>query len=117
MKFFLLISHGSQSPETKEEVVTLVRRLKERITFGIIEYAFLDIESPSIPEAIDLCAERGASQIVLLLNFLNSGQHVDEDIPRIVESARQKYPRIKFTITKPVGQHRSITDLFCDMIE
>jgi len=117
MKYFLLVSHGSESPKTKEEVINLVRRLKERITFGIIEYAFLEIESPSIPEAIYICAEKGATEIVLLLNFLHSGKHVDEDIPKIVDEARHKYPRIKFHITKPLGQHESIVDLFFDMIQ
>ncbi len=117
MKYYLVVSHGSHSPKAKEEVVSLIKRLKTRITFGIIEYAFLEIESPSIPEAIDLCAQREATEIIFLLNFLNSGKHVDEDIPRIVEEARRKYPKITFRISKPVGQHPGIDELFFKLIE
>ncbi len=117
MKYFLIISHGSHYPKTKKEIKELVEKLRERITFGIVEYAFLEIESPSIPEAIDLCAQRGANEIVLILNFLNSGKHVDGDILLIINDARKKYSNINFKISKPVGQHPSIADIFFELME
>ena len=116
MKAVLLISHGSHSPKTKQEVHAIVEKLKSESKIEIFEYAFLEIESPSIPEGIDRCIQKGADEVVILLNFLNSGKHVDEDIPRIVGEAKQKYPRVKINITRPVGQHEKILDLFLDMI-
>jgi len=117
MKAVLLISHGSSSSKTKEEVVQLVDKLKEQSNIPIFEYAFLEIESPSIPEGIDLCMQKGAKEITILLNFLNSGKHVDEDIPEIIKTAREKYPEVTMQITHPVGQHARIVELFKEMIE
>ena len=51
-KAVLLISHGSQSPKTKQEVQLLLKRLKPLSDFEIFECAFLEIEKPSIPEGI-----------------------------------------------------------------
>jgi len=117
MKSVLLISHGSQLAVTEEEIRALLGILKDKSDIPIFEYAFLEIASPSIPEGIDLCVQRGASQIIILLNFLNSGKHVDEDIPKIISEAREKYPQVKFHITKPIGQHDLISRLFLNMIE
>jgi sirohydrochlorin ferrochelatase len=117
MKAVLLVSHGSQSKKTKDEVSALANQLKQKSGLAIFEYAFLEIESPSIPEGIDGCVKKGASEIVLLLNFLNAGKHVDQDIPRIVKEASQKFPKIKFRITIPVGQHSKINELFLDLIK
>ena len=116
MKAILLVSHGSRSAKTKDEVSILINVLRQRFSFAIVEFAFLEIEFPSIPEGIDICALKGATQIVITLNFLNAGRHVDEDIPAIVLAAQKKYPLINFVITKPIGQHPQIPDLFIDII-
>ena len=116
MKSVLLISHGSYSPKTKKEVKTLVENLKKKSKAKIFYFAFLEIASPSIPEGIDLCVADGATEVIVLFNFLNSGKHVDEDIPRIVKAVIRKYPRINVRITKPVGQHVNIVDLFLELI-
>lgn len=116
MKAVLLVSHGSHSKKTKEEVASLVKELKKDNPAAILEYAFLEIESPSIPEGIDICVQKGATEVLVLLNFLNAGKHVDGDIPRLVKEAAKKYPDVYFHITRPVGQHPGIKNLFQDLI-
>ena len=116
MKAVLLISHGSRSPKTKKEVKDLVKILKQKTKIKIFEYAFLEIEHPSIPEGIADCVQQGARRIIILLNFLNSGRHVDIDVPRIVHETMKTYPKVSFKITKPVGQHPKIAALFSEMI-
>ncbi len=116
MRAVLLVSHGSHSPKTKEEVVELVDSLRRKTGINIFELAFLEIEMPNIPSGLDRCVEGGASEVIVLLNFLNSGRHVNKDIPAIVEEVRKKYPQIKFFISQPIGQHKDIADLFVDLI-
>jgi len=117
MKAVLFISHGSHSSKTEEEVRAFVRQLKQRSSTPICEYAFLEIAHPTIPEGIDICVEKGAREIIILLNFLNAGRHVDEDIPKIIQDAKTKHPGVHFRITDPVGQHEQIIGLFLDMID
>lgn len=117
MNAVLLISHGSRSSATKREVSELVKRLRLANAGEIVEFAFLELESPSIPEGIDICVQKGARQVKVLLNFLNSGRHVDVDIPEIVAEAQRKHPAVKMSITKPVGQHPDIEKLFLDLLK
>jgi len=117
MKAVLLVSHGSRSPQTKQEVESLLEVLKSKSDISIFEYAFLELETPDIPEGISSCVRQKATDIRVLLNFLNSGRHVNEDIPAIVEECRKEFPGVKITISKPVGQHPAVSYLFLDMIE
>lgn len=117
MKAILLISHGSRSAKTKEEIELLVAKIKARSKLKIVRYAFLELEKPTIPEGIKQCIDDGASEVLLLMNFLNAGRHTDEDIPAIMNEEKKKYPKIKIRMSKPVGQHQGIVDLFLDMTE
>lgn len=116
MRAVLFVSHGSQSPKAKREVQDIVRRLKKKSPKDIWTYAFLEMIRPDISEGIDQCVRKGAAKIILLLNFLNSGRHVDEDILRLVKKAKGKYPGVSFRITPPIGHHPKIADLFLEMI-
>ncbi|MDP2654286.1 MAG: CbiX/SirB N-terminal domain-containing protein [Candidatus Omnitrophota bacterium] len=116
MKAVLLASHGSYSPKTKQEIITLARRLKRRSGRGIVRYAFLEIESPNIPHGIDLCVQDGATEIIVLLNFLNSGKHADQDIPKIIRNATLRHPGIKIRMTKPLAHHPQFVKFLATMI-
>ncbi len=116
MKAVVLVSHGSRLSKTKDEVWELIKNLKELVGISLIECAFLEIETPSIPDAIDLCVEKKATEIIILLNFLNAGRHVDYDIPQILDSARKKFPHIKIYMTQPIGQHPAIAGLFAQVL-
>ncbi len=116
MRAILLVSHGSRSPRTTEEIIRLLAQLKLKGVAAIYEFAFLEVADPNIPQGIDQCINKGASEITILLNFLNSGRHVNDDIPEIIREAQNKYPHIKFNISNPVGQHPKIIDLFIDLI-
>jgi len=116
MKAILLVSHGSRSPKTKEEISCLVDVLRKLLPHSIIEFAFLEIESPSIEDGIGICVSKQATEIIVTLNFLNAGRHVNEDIPAIVQVAQNKYPQVKIKLSKPLGQHPQIPNLFIDLI-
>jgi sirohydrochlorin ferrochelatase len=117
MRAVLVISHGSRYPKTKEELTALVAQLKKRTSIPLIKCAFLELESPDIPKGISACVDDGADRILILLNFLNSGKHVDEDIPAIIAQARKQYPKVKFSISQPLGLHKGIVELFADIID
>lgn len=116
MKAVLLVSHGSYSSKTKEEVACLVEKLRHKTGISIFEFAFLEIEDPDIPSGLEICIKRGATDILILLNFLNSGRHVNTDIPSIIKNVKEQHPGIKFSMTQPIGQHPQIADLFVDLI-
>lgn len=112
----LVISHGSRMAETIKEIKSLCAVIKKKSKLAIVEYAFLEIASPDIAAGIALCIAKGARKVIILLNFLNAGRHVNTDIPSIVRQAHRKYPKAEIIISKPIGQHKDIAKLFVDVI-
>ena len=98
------------------EVIGLSLALKRKVCAPIFEYAFLDVEQPNIPAGIKACIRQGATHIVVLLNFLNSGEHAVKDIPRLIRATLKDFPRVSVSMTKPIGQHEEILRLFLDII-
>ena len=90
-----------------------MRKLKKALLkekkFREIFLAYLDINKPSIPEAIDLAVRRGAQEIRLLPYFLLAGKHVNLHIPQIVSQARKKYgKKVSLVLCPYLGYHEKL---------
>jgi len=87
MKALLLVAHGSRRKESNDEVILLAKRLKNECSqqYSIVNAAFLELSEALIPDGIKQCVTDGASSIVVLPYFLNSGRHV---VPLCQDSCR-----------------------------
>lgn len=113
MKALVLVAHGSRRKQSNEEVITLAQKLKFHCQqqYSIVHPGFLELASPSIPEGIQLCINDGATEVTVLPYFLNSGRHVVEDIPLLVEQARQTNPRANIRIAQHLGASELMLEL------
>ena len=113
MKALLLVAHGSRRQQSNDEVVQLAERLKNNCSdqYNIIHAGFLELADTLIPDGIKKCADDGASSIIVLPYFLNSGRHVVEDIPEIVEQTRPDYPDIDIKVAQHLGASEMMMDL------
>lgn len=68
-----------------------------------VQSAFLEIDHPRLGNALQEAAQRGASEILVFPVFLNTGNHVANDIPQIVKSAQTAYPEIQFRLAPHLG--------------
>ena len=113
MKALLLVAHGSRRKQSNEEVAILAEKLKSQCSaqYTIINAAFLELSAPLIPDGIKLCVDDGATSIVVLPYFLNSGRHVIEDIPSMINETRALYPDIEINVAPHIGASLLIMDL------
>ena len=113
MKALLLIAHGSRRKQSNTEVVILADTLKQKCydLYPIIHAGFLELAEPLIPDAIKKCIDEGATSIIVLPYFLNSGRHVTEDIPTLVGQSITKYPDVEIKIAPHIGTSAHMTDL------
>jgi sirohydrochlorin cobalto/nickelchelatase len=79
----LLVGHGSRLPYGKD-VVSQIAGMYSADEDFIVEVGFMNMSKPSIPEAINRLAEKGAEKIIVTPVFLAHGVHTTEDIPRIL---------------------------------
>lgn len=113
MKALLLIAHGSRRQQSNDEVVLLAEKLRDNCSdqYKIIHAGFLELADVLIPDGIKKCIDDGASSIVVLPYFLNSGRHVVEDIPEIVNATKPHYPQTEIKIAPHLGASAMMVDL------
>ena len=79
----LLVGHGSRLPYGKD-VVSQIADIYRKNEDNIVEVGFMNMNKPSIPQAINKLAAEGAEKIVVTPVFLAHGVHTTQDIPRIL---------------------------------
>ena len=80
----LLVSHGSRLKYNKEFISALFAKF-EKSTDYPCNFGFMELEKPSIPEAIDvLLDENEIDRLIVVPVFIAPGVHTTNDIPTIL---------------------------------
>lgn len=79
----ILVGHGSRLPYGKDVVSQIAEIYRAKQDY-MVEVGFMNMNKPSIPEAINKLAKNGAERIVVTPVFLANGVHTTEDIPKIL---------------------------------
>jgi sirohydrochlorin ferrochelatase len=107
----LLVGHGSRAKGFDKAMTSLAKSLKKSAPYRDVSCAFLEIVSPSIPEAIDRAVERGAKTLKLLPYFVHLGNHVKKDIPEIIKRAKKKHPSVQMVLCPYLGYDEHMVKL------
>jgi len=113
MKAILLVAHGSRRKQSNDEVLSIAEKLRNNCLqqYDIVNAAFLELAEVLIPDGIKKCVNDGATSIIVLPYFLNSGRHVVEDIPNVVSDTAVHYPEIDIKIAPHLGASDLMVDL------
>ena len=111
---WILIAHGSRRTEAATEHGALCEAVSAAAGTEV-RPAYLELAEPLIPEAIDAAVANGATAVRLLPYFLHPGNHVREDLPRIVESARLAHPGVTVELRPHVGGDPRLVELLASL--
>ncbi|MDH5612985.1 MAG: CbiX/SirB N-terminal domain-containing protein [Gammaproteobacteria bacterium] len=116
MNALLLVAHGSRRQQSNEEVRELAKMLHVRCgdRFPVIHASFLELADPLIPDGLQKCIAAGATKVTVLPYFLNTGRHVAEDIPGIVEDFRNT-TSVEINIVPHLGASEMMLDLLASV--
>lgn len=105
MNALIILAHGSRRKESNLEIKKLAEKVKTlaESDYSVVDYAYLEIAEPNLLYCIDKTVEKGMTEITVLPYFLNSGVHVERDIPAIIETATEKHPDCKFKVSSCIG--------------
>ena len=112
---YVIIAHGSRERESNEALGAFIERLKPSFAGKRVEGAFLEIASPSIPEALEKCIRGGATEIFVMPLMFFPGRHVKTDIPRIVQEVKAKHPEVDFHFSSPLCDSPAMVRLVGDL--
>lgn len=110
----LVMVHGSPRPIANESMHRVVEVVKQRGAYPIVEVGFMECNSPTIPEAIETCASKGAETIIAVPYFLHTGTHVADDLPTLLEEAQKLYPNISFRMGSYLGRSSILSEILAE---
>lgn len=112
----LVMVHGSPRPVANNDMFAVVDLLRERGIYPIVEVGFMEINEPSIPEAIARCVEQGAGRVIAVPYFLHTGNHVTDDLPNLLEEAQVQYPQVQFLMGDYLGRDPLLADVIVERV-
>jgi len=114
MTILLMLAHGSPRPSANAALERLADRLRVSGDFDGVELGYLECNEPSIPDAIDRCAARGATEIVVVPWFLHTGTHVAQDLPEQIGAGVLRHPGVRIVLSDYVGLSPIVTEILAD---
>ncbi len=109
----LLIGHGSRDPEAIAEYNAFAHSLGEQLLMPV-HPCFLEFADPPIVDGIRACVESGAQRVVALPLFLGPAGHQKNDVPSIINWAKQEWPHIEFKYGTPLGPQPQIIEVLAE---
>ncbi len=104
MRAIVLFAHGSRDPAWARPFEAVRALVAQRHPELLLELAYLERMSPTLPEAVDGLARRGATAITLFPLFLGQGGHVRDDLPRLVEEMGARHPGVSIDLERTIGE-------------
>lgn len=118
MKALIFLAHGSRREKSNQEVFAMADAIRSPLAaeFDRVDAAFLELVPPSLREAMERMLEQGVRSITIYPYFLNSGKHVDKDIPDIVDEFRISYPDCEIEVERHFGALDEVPQLIVDQL-
>lgn len=114
-KAIVLFGHGSRDPLWRLPMETVAARLRALQPDLAVRCAYLELDTPSLPEAAAELVAAGAAQVSIVPMFLGTGRHAREDLPALVDQLRASHPGVVFVLQKPVGEDARVLDLIAQI--
>ena len=111
----LLIAHGSRAAQTEVDHAAMCEQVAAA-SGADVRPAYLEISSPSIPEAIDRAIADGATDVRLVPFFLHLGTHVARDLPGIADDAATRHPDARITVEEHLGSDPALIALLAGRV-
>jgi sirohydrochlorin ferrochelatase len=112
----LLIAHGSRRKAANDDLVHLANSLKARGVYPLVEIAYLELASPSIPEGGRACVAAGAKRVKMLPYFLSAGTHVASDLEEFRQQLMAESPGVEFELCPHLGLHPLMLEILLERL-
>ena len=109
----MLIAHGSRAKESGEAFRAFARQFQTLYPKRRVVGAFLDLEKPDVPEALEICAADKVHEIVIVPLMLFPGRHVKTDIPVLISKFNAGHPEIAIHYAGPLADNKILLRLVC----
>ena len=111
----ILFAHGSRDEQWRLPIEAVATHIKQREPTARVRCAYLELCSPSLPEAAIQLIAGGAQQLKVFPLFLGVGKHAREDLPLLIEQIRTAHPNVQVDLLPTAGEYAQMTAVMADI--
>jgi sirohydrochlorin cobaltochelatase len=111
----VLLGHGSRERHSNSEFERLADCLCQRWHPREVIHAYVELEQPSLSQALREAASR-AGRVVVLPCFLLAAGHVKNDLPLELSRARRDFSTVQFLAAQALGVHLGLIEAALDRL-
>jgi len=115
MRAVIVFAHGSRDPLWREPVESVVQAVRQQSDQTLTASAYLELCSPSLPDAATQLVAAGATQVRVLPLFFGMGKHAREDLPVLIQQLQQQHPHVAFELLPAAGEHPRLRALLAEL--
>ena len=112
----LIIAHGSPDADNNRPIYAVAERVRAMNRYTAVTVCFMDINRPTINEAIDDFAQNGIEHAIAMPYFLQLGNHVADDLPRLVQEGVVRHPHMSLLLAEHLGYDRLLMQPITDRV-
>lgn len=113
----IVLGHGSKLKNANLNLEAAVKAIRKKRGLNLITSAYLQLSQPSLEKSVNGLIAKGCREVIIIPFFLFSGNHVERDIPRIIEEEKARHPRVNFIYARNLGEDARIADIVLDRVE
>ena len=76
----------------------------------------LEFIQPHPDQAVEVLAERGRDQVVIMPYLLGQGKHATEELAEVLEELREQSPQVQLALTRGLGSDPRLADLVVERV-
>lgn len=111
MQGIVLFGHGSRDAAWRRPMDLVAQRIQALKPEAQVRCAFLELDTPGLPEAAGELLAAGVTELTVLPMFLGAGRHAREDLPVLVEQVRQRHSGLQVRVLPSVGEDPRVLEL------
>ena len=112
----VLFAHGARDPEWAEPFRAIAARVAADRKDLTVKLAFLELQAPSLTDAIAELAGAGHNTIHIAPLFMAQGGHLKKDVPKLLAEISRQQPGLKIELLQAIGDVPSLRDAIADWL-
>jgi sirohydrochlorin cobaltochelatase len=112
----ILFAHGARDARWSEPLQALRAALATRLPGSAVEVAFLELQAPTLDQALQGLAASAVRRIDVVPVFWAIGGHVATDLPAMVDRFRAAHPRIEVDVLPVLSALPGMVEFIADAV-
>lgn len=109
----ILLSRGGYGVGPQRQLTQMVRIVQAAGPYLLVEGAFVDLETPSLPAALQHCASAGAQRILVQPIFIPGDDNLQRWLVKLILRWRKNWtgPAVEVILGEPLGNYPALAEV------